>query len=129
MKDCTHNVCIVAYLLRLKTEIIVQYWHILVIIFHWLCIVIAVTSTKEYEKAITAARQIGRGLHASLDLEERKSKLEETVEKLQQEIEMVSAVRDEHQKSLKNFSTAAQKEAIMARIDKANDKLQVRLLL
>ena len=129
MKDCTHNVCIVAYLLRLKNEIIVQYWHILVIIFHWLCIVIAVTSTKEYEKAITAARQIGRGLHASLDLEERKSKLEETVEKLQQEIEMVSAVRDEHQKSLKNFSTAAQKEAIMARIDKANDKLQVRLLL
>ena len=94
-----------------------------------MAIVTAVASSKEYEKAITAARQIGRGLHASLDLEERKSKLEETVEKLQQEIEMVSAVRDEHQKSLKNFSTAAQKEAIMARIDKANDKLQVGFFL
>ena len=47
------------------------------------------------------------------------------VDKLQSEIEMVSSVRDEHEKSLKTCTTVPERNLINTRIDKANEKIQV----
>ncbi|XP_067944654.1 PDZ domain-containing protein 8-like [Watersipora subatra] len=76
------------------------------------------------ELVITRAKLKGKELFASLSLKDRKNKLEAMVDKLQSEIEMVSLVRDEHEKSLKNCSNLSHRDAITLKINKANEKIQ-----